>query len=649
MKALLNQGRTLITACLWTGLLSFALAGCGGGGKSSDSGGGAGTGGSASAPPVILTGVIATGAPLIGATVSVVDGNGDPQGTTVASLVDGIYEVTLSSAAPTLPLMIQAQGMDMSGAPVLLHSVVQSITTGTNVKTRVHVNPLTDAVTALLLGGNPRPFFQNAKTDRSGWALLNKTSALTAAMTFVRLAVNANLVDAKATDLTKLTDLTKVDFFQDATFAANMTGLDAAIDGLRIQFGRDPIGGNELMYVSNRLILAGRTELTINLATAKTGLGQTTPSATAAITTTAKTTTGNSTLMPFAAALEKLRTDINALMAQRALSASFQVSTITSTSYQQHDGVESGMLASNLASYGNNGWHLSRWQILGCLDNPWVTKCNRVAVAALVVDDFSAVKDVFRNAVSYTNTTKWTFIGNDRRTFWQLAPSTWAVWDAAGPLTLTTAPLSTGRGVFFDISSEYSGTAQLNWPSNSRMLNACGTTGSLAFCLGATETGDLIADKMLTIGAPGMIGLSDAAIGTAYTLDTGGFGIADPDPNTTLLTTDLPAANAYSAYPLPDGLSVATPLTSSNLRPGLVITWNTWAARNPHLRMVEVRSVISSPTAPVIKTVRMLPLAANQATLPAMTAPLDATGDALWLIAEDGQGRRYISKVVAAP
>ncbi|MBW8893127.1 MAG: hypothetical protein JF617_13700, partial [Burkholderiales bacterium] len=120
--------------------LTLLLTACGGGG------------GGGSSPPVLdtpptLRGIAATGAPLVNAQVSVVDGQGKAVGTATTHAADGSYSLTLSVNNPAAPLFIQARGMDASGSMQVLHSTVPAISAAMV----GHVTPLTNAVVALAL------------------------------------------------------------------------------------------------------------------------------------------------------------------------------------------------------------------------------------------------------------------------------------------------------------------------------------------------------------------------------------------------------------------------------------------------------------------------------------------------------------------
>jgi hypothetical protein len=405
MKHLLTRGRSLAMACLWVVASACVLTACGGGGAGNPKdnivgpgGSGGGTGGSSggggggtvSTVPATIHGVAAVGAPLIGATITVIDAAGVTQGTAVTAMSDGAYAMTLASATPTLPLLFQARGVDMSGAPVALYSLAQSVNAIPNAVTTVNVTPLTNAVVALLLGAEPTAQFQASAAGGTLPTLLASTGAFSVASTFVKTAIKNNLSDAK------LTNLALVDIFGDPLFATDVsskTGVDAAIEGVRIQFGRDITTGHEVINLSNKLILAGTTEVTVDLTTAKSSLGSFTPTVAAGATTsTLKFTSTSSTIMPFVGDLERLRASLNAAMASPGATGSTIAvlrwatnKPLFSTSYHYHNNDDSFLLGDMLATYGTGGQQLSSFQVLGCLDDPVISgRCTNVKVAAMV-------------------------------------------------------------------------------------------------------------------------------------------------------------------------------------------------------------------------------------------------------------------------
>lgn len=666
MQTPLTRRRTPFLAWLWVLAFTLLTAACGGGGGGASSSTNGGGGGVAATGTVVLTGVAANGAPLTGATVSVVDANGVSQGSTQTHIANGTYTLTLSTTTAKFPLLVQAVGVDMSGNPAVLHTVVNGTGAGTRT---AHITPLTNAVVAMLLGGDPRAHFQaaasqSAATRSANWALLGNTSAVTAATNFLLTAINANLTAAKPTALNKAT----VNIFSDPAFAADKTGLDAVIDGVNVQLGQDG-SGNELLMLSNRLLLTGASEVIVKLATARSELSGATPTVTNAnaVVSATKTTT-TSVAITRVASLINLQTTINDQLAKLGslTAASFNPNglarpPIISAAYTYFNGTDPGQLIDQLVAYGQSGYQLGAFQVLNCLDDPVPgSGCTKVRVASLLRHYLSGqVVGVFENAVTWSSTAGWTFVGNDTIPSMYLYPLTWQEWDAYG-----TAVGSAKLGLQLDMSSNWTllGAATLGLPnpnSTARPLYYP-VSGLGALRLSAVETGDLIADQVLAVDVSGPLSASDVSFGARYRVTSSALApfptVAVPagefildKVSSTRLTGDLPSNLAASAYPLPDGITT-TPLSITDFVAGLNLSWHTWAAANPNLRMAEVRAVITSTaSAPVKQTVILPPLSARQTTVPAFTGsvPVDAIQYTLWLIAQDEQGRRYISKIVA--
>lgn len=653
MKNLLSRTRSLAGA--WTGalvcVLGLTLSGCGGGGASANNtpggGGGGGGGGSTanvSTGPATLVGVVAVGTPVLGATVSVVDALGVDQGSTITAITDGSFQLALSTASRTLPLFLQAHGTDMQGAPVVVHTVVQTLTTGTTTTNVVHLNPLTDAVVALLLGGDPRPYFQNP-AGYASWGLLGNALALETASTFLKAVVRANLVDAR------LTDPAEINFFSDATFAADKTRLDAVLESIRIQFARGSNGHN-LIKISNRLALGGSAEVLLDLDTTLSDLAAFVPTISAdAVLSSLTETTGGAAVMPNIAGLNTLSATINIGMAQRLPPLELANLPIFSYDYTNFDGLTGLDTITKLSDYGTSGYQISNFQVLACLDDPVsAIGCNQVAVAALVRNAQGVVVDVFHDVVTYALLTGWRLRGNDRQTPWYVHPITWAEWDATGALDGSVSP-NPGVGMLVLVGAREFMQATVQTPNGHALpFYHCNVTMWAPLCLGLTETGDLIDDHVLRSTRIDWVGSIDAVPGARYRIQTLTLG-SGSENNTTRLTTDLPLTDDQTVYPLPDGLSAGAPLTIADFTAGLTVNWATWAAANPQLAMVEVRGVIrSTATAPVKQSVMIMPLSGTQAVLPAFTAiPGDAVSYHLWLIAKDADGRRYVSKITAQP
>lgn len=104
-----------------------------------------------------LVGVAADGAPLADAQVLVVDAQGRTAQARTAA--DGRYEVAAGSLAG--PLLVQVSGSS-SGEPVMLHSLAVAVDVGNRA---VNVTPLTELMTAFVLGGTPHELLQSGRVD----------------------------------------------------------------------------------------------------------------------------------------------------------------------------------------------------------------------------------------------------------------------------------------------------------------------------------------------------------------------------------------------------------------------------------------------------------------------------------------------------
>jgi hypothetical protein len=678
--------RALLTVFVWCLLSALSLTGCGGGGGADGNGNKAmgsptsstgttssglgGSSGSSSTTAATVQGVAAVGSALIGATVTIVDAAGVVQASTTTAMADGQYAVTLGSTSPTLPLLIQAKGVDMQGSPVVLYSLLQSLSTGTSARTTANISPLTTAVVATMLGAEPSATFQAAAVSHTALpTLLGNATAYANANTFIKTAVRANLSDAK------LTNIATVDLFNDATFVANKLGLDAAIEGVRVQFGIDS-GGNEVLYLSNKLIAAGTTEVAVNLTTTQHDLGTFPQTISAAATTSSLTaTTSTSTVMPFVSGLEAVKSALNGAMSTPNVSAStisaLQVSSknIFSTFFTYQDSYDINGAAGLLSTAGGSGRQLSSFQIIGCLDDPstFVSgRCSNILVSALLLNAAStpSAAAAYPMVASYSSSTGWTFIGNNHQTPWNLYPVTWVQLDATGAVNTTAQP-TPGIGLMAAIVSSGSlSVASLQLPSGqSYHFSDCAyPSGTNYMCQGSAVlfSGDFVADHVMAITGTSFIGRSDVLPGNKFTISTQTLG-AGSENNSEYLTTGLPSDRttvasgsstlaSTSPYPVPDGLSSSTYLQEATVDAGFTLTWSTWAAAHPDMHMVEVRTSVTSPTAPVVNQVPISPIQPNSATVPALASvPSDAINRILWLIAQDNEGHRYITKIVAAP
>lgn len=697
MQTPLNPKRSPLKAWVLGVAMAVVLTACGGGGgggsstTSGGSGGGGGGGGGSSSAPVTLTGVAAIGAPLIGATVSVLDSNGADCGSGTTALSDGKYTLTLTCTSPALPLLVQVVGVDMAGVPVLLHTVLQTVVSGAGTQMYAHVNPVTNAVVALLLGRDPGPSFLAGKASTSGsatvrtaqWGLLGNSAAYTAASTFIKTIIQSNLntVDLNNTPLSS--------FFSDSTFSANKKGLDAVIESLNIQFRQDnstnPI--TELMLMGNRLLppcdpsntcaaspssRMGSPEVIVNLTSASARLNTSTPSvsATSDITTTVKTTTSTASLMRTISDLDLIRSVLNANLtpintAMNLASLDYVKGSpavnkpVFSASFGTYDGGNALAVAGQLAAYGASNYQLSSFMIQGCLDYPITALCTKIKVAALVRDSGGTVHGVFEGVANYISaTSSWALTGNGRSTPWAIHPATWLYLNGQGTeVTSTGAPLRQGiQAIVKGLDSVTPVFADVIAPSGSvAHFYACEAATYASLCLNANsnvgyETGDLVLDQVLPTTGTSLLGATDARPGTRFQMTATNVG--GQETTSGILMADLPSSANQAVYPRPDSFYVGGSLLQADITGGMTLSWDTWAAANPGMRVMEVRTVISrpAPNSPSKQVFTIQPLSANQLVIPAFSSvPSDATEYALWMIALDTQGRRYMTKIAVSP
>ena len=159
-----------------------------------------------------MTGTVAIGTALTGATVTVTDANGKTVSAT--SGANGAYSVSLTGLSA--PLLITAA--DPSGVSGTLYSVVASANTTNGAPVTANVTPLTTAVAALMTqSGNP--------ADLAGNASAITSSAVTAAETILDAAIapilSANIVPASFDPI-------------GSAFTPNQAGADAVIDSVAV-------------------------------------------------------------------------------------------------------------------------------------------------------------------------------------------------------------------------------------------------------------------------------------------------------------------------------------------------------------------------------------------------------------------------------
>lgn len=189
-------------------LAGFAvlLSACGGGGGGSDIGSSAGPG------STTLSGTAAAGAPLVG-TVTIKDSSASPRSKVVSIAADGNYTVDVSGLTP--PFMLRADG-NVGGRNYSLYSAAAAADVGGT----INVTPLTDLIVANVAGQVA------ANVYASGNFSAFTPAQLSAAEAMLRARLQPIL---SAVGLAGSIDLLR------ASFTANHTGLDAALDAIRVE------------------------------------------------------------------------------------------------------------------------------------------------------------------------------------------------------------------------------------------------------------------------------------------------------------------------------------------------------------------------------------------------------------------------------
>jgi hypothetical protein len=644
-------------------MTALLLAACGGG-KGSSSSGSSGSGGSSTVTSVTLTGVAATSAPFLGASIKVVDATGkllamqDAAGNAITSAstntADGSYRLTVTGSAITLPLLIQASGRDVTGTQVVLHSLLQTNTA----PTIANISPASNAVVAELLGANPKTIFAAASSNTASLALLGNATAVTNAIGHIKTVIAANLSDAK---------VTKPDFFQDSSFSTNKAGLDAALESLNFRIDTDSSGKDQLQ-ISNKFAPPGPADVAIDLATAKTELskasGTTMANAVVSSTKATAVTTPTATL----GVLDNLTTNLNKLIAQNSAASAFSAfisgtpvppsPTATGTIPYVYNGRDANGLTAKLAGYASTNYQLSKLQITGCADISFASPlkpCTYYGVAGTVSDSTGKPLDVFRDTVIYNKTANaWTFAGNGRSSEILVYPLAYTqlALDGSGATTpsvgvevaLTGQDGSGGKVLDSAIVQLPSGYSVPFVYCNSLFL--CASTSPAT---PATVSGEL-KDLLLQQPALGWIGSKDGLVGAKYAITTTSGSTSQ---NLTLyMPASVPSTISTSQLPQLDGVGATAALSPANILAGTTLAWNTWAAANPDSRIFMLRFIVSSASADPVITDFSLPFGnVNTVTTNAITLPDGYAVSAYELLvgAQDSLGRRYFSAYKGTP
>jgi len=637
----------------------------------------------------LISGVVSTGAPVMGAQVRVIDATGaavsvlDANGQSVAktSVADGSYRINLASATQNLPLLVQVSGIDASGLPVVLHS---ALTTST-LPLVVNVTPATDAILAMVLGAHPRAIWAAAAANVTILQSVGSTSAVTAASDLLKTVIKASLTAGKITDTKTL------DFFKDGAFVANKTGLDLALEGLRFQIIKTSAGLDQLQ-VSNKFVSKATPEVRINLATVRTELNKTTGGLPAtAVVSALKAATNPSTVSANLGVLDDLTAKLNQLIAQ--LSPPSSASTFDTAAplagtgtyvYTTYNGRTKGQLTALLAGYAAANWQLGRLLVTGCANDPVPTSgCSRVSVSTLVTDSSGAVKGVFHDVVGYqpavtavaatatkpavaASPAQWRLVGNGLQTQFDIAPATYATYDATGALIISTLaqpnPLS---GVIAELRAQDWATppaaavseSLVQVPSNFSVrfsdcahtllcINLASSTSTPPVIFSGTLSGTLD-DVLIRQTSLNWVGSVDTIAGAKYVATFALGATTTPTyTQTAYLGADVPLAVPVTELPMLDALPTRTQLQAAATTK-VTLNWSNWATANPHMTMTNIRLISQvGAQAPVITDYPQLNLSADtRLEFKALDTPAATTTYRLLLTSQDNFGRHFYSLV----
>ncbi len=612
-------------------LLSVWISACGGGG-----GGDSGSGGGSPTPmPLVLSGVVTVGAAVGAASVSLLDASGQTLGTATAHPVDGSYRITLSTSSPPLPLFLQAQGTDAGGRPVLLHSLVPSLSsTGAT----AHITPLTQAVAALALGADPQAAF--AKPADA--ALPSTTALLTPAADFLKTLLKSPLADVKISDATKL------DLLSDSGFATPKSAADLLLESTRVQV--EPQSGR--LQLGSKFLANPAPEVEVNLAGARAELLKgSTGTPTAAITTSAQITSAAATVLGVAGSLDGIASTLNPLLAQTSTDAATYKASAALSGYTQFNGRSADELAASLVAWSAAGLQLAPLQVLGCEDE--VLKkgdCLKVRVAAPLVDRSGKTQDRLVDIASYSSTAKrWALVGNGKALVFAVRAASWLRLDGAGAAETGSNPSS---GVELLLQGKNSAlTADLITAGT--VQTPLGFALPLAACqrlnLCIAQPGDTsvvptagLGDQLLAPGSVGWLGNGDGLRGALYKASYSLSGTAEN--RVAYLNAGILISPTAARHPTLDGVSSSAALTPASMRAGLKLNWSTWAKANPDLRVVQVLAVVRYSDRVSLRDLD--PKGATQLDVAATGAipGFTATGHDVWLMASDGLGRKLATR-----
>lgn len=636
----------LALTCVWL------LTACGGGGGSgtTETTGGSGAGAAAVTPApaasaaptrvaVRLSGVAALGAPMSDATVRVVDATGELVGTGTTHPADGSYSLTTKPAVG--PLMVQAAGTDASGQPLILHSAVATVAASAF----ANITPLSEAIVALALGGDPKAVFADAAAKPAPLAAL---ASLAASSDLVKTLVKTNLSDAKVGDAKKL------DLLADPEFKANKTGVDLALETLSLSYGTSSTGVPQ-MYLGNKLANAPQ-EVVVDLDVARTEIAKTTGGKPAnAVTSTAKSITSPTTVIGTLAALDDLGAALNRMIADGTGASTDTIQQQMLAGYTGFDGADAAALSVRIADWTARKMQIGRMQVTGCAnDTIPKTGCSLINVAARISDAKGENVESFVNTVKYsaTSTPKWSLVGNGQ--FASAGLRSIAVLELENdgrlfvPSGTATPPPNPNIGVQLVVGAS-AAAATVQTPSGfSLSLVQCQPP---TLCL-AKQTGESfvqptyqVSDNAVLRSTNVWFGATDLAPDARYR-----FTLTPPEGGTAVVRTvqlrrPFAAVPAMGRFPVLDDVKSSQPLAGGALLTETRLSWSEWAAANPDMRVVAVRRILVGEEGySVLLESRPARWGATSVALDAPASDFGITGIDLIVIAVDTAGRWYYTR-----
>ena len=218
--------------------------------------GGGGGGGTTTLASYTLSGTAAAGAPIIG-TVTVKDSSNPFKTKTVTIAADGRYTIDVNGM--TAPFMLNATGT-VGGTSYNLHSAAVS----TDINGNINITPLTDLIVANVAGQIASTYFATGNFSALTAAeLAGQETALQARLQNVLSAVPGGV--GAAIDLLR------------SSFATDHTGLDAALDVLRVAVDPTTVTATITNIIDNQQIidnLASQVDNSVIVAT-NVGVGLT--------------------------------------------------------------------------------------------------------------------------------------------------------------------------------------------------------------------------------------------------------------------------------------------------------------------------------------------------------------------------------------